>query len=261
MNIRGIELSITDTGSGTPFLWCHGMTGSQALDDETGPIDWVRVGCSNRVVRWDSRGHGQSGYTRQAIEFAWSNLACDILEIADKMGITQFTLGGASMGCGAAIHTAVQAPERIKGLVLMIPPTAWETRQPIREAYPLAADLLEQKGLAALLDSRIPPTTFWGIHTDVIYQRHLKTLDPQALALIHRGASLSDLPPRQAVAVIHEPTLILAMDDDPGHPLSTAQILHELIAGSRLKVACSVEDMLTWTDQVIDFLKTIGEDS
>ncbi len=47
---------------------------------------------------------------------------------AKGKGAQKFVAGGSSMGCATSIYAALLAPERMKALVLVIPPTAWETR-------------------------------------------------------------------------------------------------------------------------------------
>ena len=50
------------------------------------------------------------------------------------------------------------------------------------------------------------------------------------------------------------PTLVLAWGTDPGHPLSTAEDLVELIPGAELEVAGQLADVVSWTDRVEEFL-------
>jgi pimeloyl-ACP methyl ester carboxylesterase len=87
-----------------------------------------------------------------------------------------------------------------------------------------------------------------------VRQRHLAAADPAALALALRGAAESNLPPREEVATISVPTLILAWEDDPGHPVSTATALAELIDGAELSVATSEDDVRAWPSLVGRFL-------
>ncbi len=54
------------------------------------------------------------------------------------------------------------------------------------------------------------------------------------------------------------PTLVLAWDTDPGHPLSTAEDLVELIPQAELEVAGQLADVVSWTDRVEEFLDRIG---
>ena len=71
-----------------------------------------------RVIRFDQVGHGLTGpdpednYTR-------ANYVADIAEVADKLGLKTFILGGNSMGGKHALAFAVAHSERVTGLVLV----------------------------------------------------------------------------------------------------------------------------------------------
>ena len=87
--------------------------------------------------------------------------------------------------------------------------------------------------------------------------QHVGAMDPDVLATILRGAAASDLPPPEAVATISCPTLVLAWEDDPGHPMSTATALHSLIGGSQLSVATSFEEAAAWPALVSSFAASV----
>src|SRR5579885_1383374 len=130
MKVNGVELNVKITGAenGIPFIWAHGLMASMAADDLVSWIKWDQLSDILRLVRYDARGHGQSEATANLPDYQWAALAQDMLALADQVGFTQFVAGGQSMGCATAIYAALAAPERIKGLVLMNVPTAWETR-------------------------------------------------------------------------------------------------------------------------------------
>jgi pimeloyl-ACP methyl ester carboxylesterase len=79
-------------------------------------------------------------------------------------------------------------------------------------------------------------------------------IDEALLPTVLRGAAASDLPPPEAIAAIRRPTLILAWDGDPGHPLATAERLHDLIPGSVLSVARTPDELCSWDDRTLRFL-------
>ena len=81
--------------------------------------------------------------------------------------------------------------------------------------------------------------------------------DSQALQVAARqpdgvGLLADFLAPREAVAGICVPAAILAWTEDPAHPLSTAQALHDLIPGSHLVVAATPADLSTWPGRLHD---------
>ena len=239
-------------------MWGHGLTSSVASEDELGLFDFDTIRTVATVLRYDARGHGESGSTPETEGYHWRALAEDQLALADRLGIGSFVSGGASMGCAAALHAAVIAPERIRGLVLVIPPTAWETRAAQTDIYAAMADLVAAGDHATLLAAaaaRPSPDPFvddpyWGER----FERVLKTTEPERLARVFRGAVTTDLPPPGDIERIAVPTLILAWTGDPGHPVGTAARLHELIPHAELAVASTQQGLATWTRRVVDFL-------
>jgi pimeloyl-ACP methyl ester carboxylesterase len=80
-------------------------------------------------------------------------------------------------------------------------------------------------------------------------------IDEALPPIVMRGAASSDLPSPDAIGEIRTPTLILAWDGDPGHPVDTAERLHDLIPGSVLHVARTPEELRSWRDRTVGFLR------
>ena len=76
----------------------------------------VAEGC--RVVTLDIRGHGDSDATFSSYDDV--ALASDILALVDELGEPAFLVGN-SMGAGASVIAAADAPEKVKGLALLGP--------------------------------------------------------------------------------------------------------------------------------------------
>ena len=259
--IRGVELDHDLDGVGPSFVWGHGLTSSRAGEDELGLVDWARVREHARVLRYDARGHGESGSTADPAGYHWRELAHDQLALADALGIDRYIAGGASMGCATALHAATIARERITALVLVIPPTAWETRVGQQQTYELGAQLVEAGQLETLIagSAGSPPPDpladepLWTER----FARVVRDTDPVRLARIFRGAALTDLPAPESIAAITVPTLILAWTGDPGHPISTAERLLELVPHATLHRTSTRAELDAWTDHVIAFLATL----
>jgi len=258
-HIRGVELAYERQGSGPDFVWGHGNTSSMALEDELGLFDFPAIGRTSGVLRYDARGHGESGSTADSADYHWRALAEDQLALADRLGIGAYVAAGASMGAATALYAAVLAPERIRGLILVIPPTAWATRAAQTDAYTTMAELVAVGDHATLLAgaaARPAPDPFtddphWGER----FERVLTGTDPERLARVIRGAATTDLPTEEQVAAIAVPTLILAWTGDPGHPANSAARLQELIAGSELALAATPDGLAGWTSRVVEFLR------
>jgi pimeloyl-ACP methyl ester carboxylesterase len=251
-------LHVERAGHGRPFVWAHGLTSSIAAERDGGLFQWQAIDGLD-VVRYDARGHGRSSPGTDASSYAWSQLAVDYLAVADGVGAESFVAGGASMGCATVLYAALRAPHRVQALVLAIPPTAWETRAAQAEVYVKSSSFLGAKGMDAYLEASraLPAQPPWAADRREARLAHVAAMDPSVLSTILLGASSSNLPPRDEVATITCPTLILAWADDPGHPLTTAESLHSLIGGSQLSVATSFDDAVAWVEVVRAFVGSL----
>jgi 3-oxoadipate enol-lactonase len=255
--IRDADIVYDDRGDGPTLIWGHGLSQSRATEHVLGVVDFDRL--PGRVVRYDARGHGDSESTPELRLYGWDELARDQLALADHLGIDRYIAAGASMGCGTALHVAVQAPTRLDGLVLVIPPTGWETRQAQAGEWGKVADVIERDGVEPVITARAEQPIPDPLASDpTIRDRQAdatRAWDPARLAHVMRGATYADLPRREEIASIGVPTTILAWSGDPVHPLTTAEELHALIAGSVLHVARTAEEFEGWTDLVVEAIR------
>ncbi len=239
-------------------MWGHGLTSSRAAEDRNQLLDLAALASVTSVLRYDARGHGESGMSSDLSGYRWDEMALDQLALADHLGYERYIAGGASLGAATALHAIVTAPERIIGLVLVIPPTAWDTRTAQTDLYESMAQLVERRGTDALAIAAAalpPPDPLVG--RDDWREGRLRTLreaDPVRLATAFRGAATADLPSREQIAGIRVPTLVMTWSGDTGHPVSTAQELGDLIPDARVSVASTYGDLAGWTDEACKFV-------
>lgn len=252
-------LSFMQSGSGPWLIWGHGLTSSIAAEDQLGILDWPAISC--RVLRYDALGHGMSDSSDVMTRYSWSELAADQAALADALGISEYVAGGASMGCGTALHAAVQYPGRIKALVLQIPPTGWEARAAQLDEWDKRARLVESEGIDAAIarQARTPPPDplIGDDRRNKIRADRIRSWSPQAYARVMRGAAHGNLPTRPEVARITVPALILAWTGDPVHPASVAQELAGLMPRAQLHIASTATELATWTSLINEFIKDI----
>jgi pimeloyl-ACP methyl ester carboxylesterase len=268
VEIRGVELAVEDidpTGGSTkpPLVWTHGLTSSMADEDDSGVFDWSPVmAAGRRVIRYDVRGHGGSGFTPGPRAYEWDELAVDLIGLLDRLGIERAAIGGASLGSAVSLHLATRAAERVGALVLAIPPTAWSTRPDQARRYSAAVRLIEERGLGAYIAAcrmQPQPSVFTG-WLDGLWERLYRSWENRADECRRRfpdiflGASTTTLPPDDALGRIDSPTLILAWTGDTGHPVSTATRLAELVPSAELVVADDAAAVAEWPDRVAAFL-------
>ncbi|MDQ4133845.1 MAG: alpha/beta hydrolase [Actinomycetota bacterium] len=227
------------------FVWAHGLGSSVAHEDAQGLFDWAPVYQVAKVVRYDARGHGET----PAIQFddrayRWPAGVDDMLRAVES---GPFVAGGAGMGCATALYTALRAPRRAHGLVLMTPPVAWEARAEEARRYEAAARMVEEHGVAAWLESL-------GDEVAPSWRESVLAMEEKVLPGLLRGAAVSDLPTREEVRSIVMPALVLARTGDPGHPVAVAEELADLLVLSELHVADKADSVRAWPGLVRDFL-------
>jgi len=268
MEEREIELSSGKThvqiaGSGQPFVWTHGFTSSIAGEDALGMDALFRDLPGTRVVRYDARGHGRSAPARDVAAGAWSALASDLLELSGALGLERPVAGGASMGTATTLHAAVRAPGAFQALVLVVPPTAWETRKAQADLYLAGAGLVEARGVEAYveitrkaLQSRLMPGLTPELQERILAD--MRARKAEDLARMLRGAAASDLPDPAALRGLGMPVLVLAIEGDAGHPLSTAERLVELLPNAELRVVADMAALASARGDLARFLTAPG---
>lgn len=229
---------------GPAVVQLHGLTSSRAREDVIA-VDLVGdlTGC--RVLRYDARGHGLSTGPRDESSYSWPVLADDLLALVARVFPGERVYGvGSSMGSGTLVHAASASPSSFSGLTLCIPPTAWETRVAQGAGYEECARIVETAGVDALVEAGrltpLPPAE----NPDKPVTWPDVALD--LLPTVFRGAALTDLPAPDEVATIDLPTLLLAWVEDPAHPVSTSQRLHDLLPHSELVIAHTHPEVHRW---------------
>ncbi|MFD3698839.1 alpha/beta fold hydrolase [Streptomyces sp. NPDC058646] len=250
---RGAELVYDDTGTGPLAVYAHGGFVSQAVEQRMGLFDWAPVlRAGRRLVRYDARAHGRSTGRPVDADYTYASLADDLLSLLDHLDTTDPVDGiGASMGCGTCLHAAARAPDRFSRLVLLLPPTAWGTREAYARANRAAAATIEREGAGTWLAARGDPHRP-AVVADV--PAFPPTPPESVLPSVLHGLARSDLPPPAALAALRCPTLILTWVDDPGHPVSTAEALADCLPEAELHLSRTRADVRTWGVRIADFL-------
>jgi pimeloyl-ACP methyl ester carboxylesterase len=235
----------------------HSLATSRAWEDEVGVLDWSPVAAAGtRLIRFDTRGHGASTGTDDEQLYRWPRLAEDFLAVADAARPDRPVDGlGSSTGCGVLLWAVVAAPQRFRRLVLVVPPTWGEARAAQAELYLAAAQMIELRGLESWqrVMTVAPPAPIlqaggWSRVSAMAVRDHL-------LPAVFRGAAASVLPDDDQLRSIDQPTLILAWDTDPSHPVETAEHLAERMPNSTLEIATVPDRIRGWGERVASFLR------
>jgi len=94
----GVQLSWQETGTGHPVILLHGLFSS-------GDTNWINYGAAAqiaaagcRVIVPDLRAHGESAKPHDAAAYPSDVLAKDVAALVDHFGLTDYDLGGYSLG-------------------------------------------------------------------------------------------------------------------------------------------------------------------
>jgi len=249
-------------GSGQPFVWLHGMLNSVESDTVYSLIDFKSLQDQLSVVRYNYCDKSIDG------DYSWPALTNELFSVLDALKYDQVIMGGLSMGAGTAIHVAVQFSERVKGLILVTPPPAWEMREKVKAVYRKVISTTNSKVVPELLKRIIqlnqdPPEYYEQNHPGIRQQllEYRLSFEPQYYTQIYLGGANSDFPTREQISEINVPTLIIAHPNDTNHPLETAQELNNLIKGSELVIISNYEDYKMSQIKTKHFLAKFGSDN
>ncbi len=256
VSVPGAELHFDRSGQGPVVIFAHGLSASRA-NDLGGLLDFSPVvDAGFTLVRYDARGHGESSGSAEPTDYLWPALATDLIALADAVSPDAPVAAiGNSMGTATILYAALRAPARFSALVLTAPPTAWETRQAQGDAYRTMADLVEsgdQERLQAALAQLVQPEIFAAMD-----EPPAPDIAPELFPTVLRGAARTDLPDPSELSAIRQPTLVLPWATDPGHPVSTAEVLASQIPSAELKVAQTATDVADFGRWSADFLRRV----
>jgi 3-oxoadipate enol-lactonase len=184
-----------------------------------------------RVLRYDPRGHGASSVPPGPWDIA--ALGRDVLGLLDAVGIAEASFCGLSLGGMVGMWLGVNAPRRIRRLVLantaawLGPPERWEGR----------IGAVRAGGMAAVVDGVLarwltPAFRAANPAEEARLRGILLATPPEGYAAA--CGAIRDMDQRAAVGAVRAPTLVVAGASDEATPLPDARFLVEAIPGAHL---------------------------
>jgi 3-oxoadipate enol-lactonase len=214
-----------------------------------------------RVLRYDMRGHGDSGAPPGA--YSIDRLGRDVLELMDYLGIERAHFLGLSLGGFVGQWLGVHAPQRIDRLVLsntaphLGPATYFDER---------IAALTQDAALGAAADTFLAnwfPAALRERDDATIrrFRAMILRTPPQGLAGTFAAVRDADL--RRTIALIDGPTLVVGGDHDTVTLPEHSRQIAAAIPGARLAMLPTVhlpnvEMPRPYEDRVLEFLLAAG---
>jgi 3-oxoadipate enol-lactonase/4-carboxymuconolactone decarboxylase len=210
-----------------------------------------------RVLRYDHRGHGRT--PAPPGPYTMADIAGDVLELLDHLGIEKVSVVGLSLGGMVGMWLGVHRPERVDRLVLCCtapflgPPEMWAAR----------AAQVRAEGTTSLLPGLFERwfTTRTRTERPELVERFagmLSAVEAEGYACCCEAIASMDQ--RGELARVAAPTLLVYGADDPVCPPETGEALRQGIAGASLVVIAgaahiaNVEQEASFTRAVIQHL-------
>jgi 3-oxoadipate enol-lactonase len=183
-----------------------------------------------RVLRYDTRGHGQSSVTRGP--YTIDQLARDVIGLLDELKLDRVRFCGLSMGGQTGMWLALNAPDRFHKLVLcntaakIGTPEMWNTRiEGVRKGG--------MKSISSAVMERWFSADYRTKSPDVVASTKLMLEGANPDGYVRNCAAIRDFDARESIAAIHVPTLVIAGTHDAATTPADGRYLTDRIAGAR----------------------------
>lgn len=235
------------------------MLNSVESDSVYSLVDFDRLSTQVRLIRYNACDKSTTG------DYSWGGMVQELNNTIDSLNAKKVILGGVSMGSGTALYTAIRYPEKVKALILITPPPAWEVRLAVQALYEKIALKARPDHLPDFLKRIIQrnqdPPEFFEQQFPGTRQKLLDfrmSFDPAYYYSIYHGGAISDFPEREELTRVKVPTLIVGDPNDPGHPVEVAREMNSLIPDSELFLVSDYNDYLNLQLKVSEFLNKTG---
>lgn len=250
--VGGLDINFEAHGSGPRVVvMAHGALGSIGFAEGFGLRASALAARGLRVIAYDARGHGRSGYSTSEKDYGKAALAGELLGLLDALGLARVSICGTSMGAASALLVAQAHPERVDRLVLRSPPPFAADMIPVRRALRAVARSYQLLGVS--VTARIAALRPGPGGAEQMYAL-LRDQRRAAIVPALRGMLAEPLA-TDRLDTIETPALVLTQPGDPLHPLRSGEILHARMPHADLCVAPAAT---FWHEHVEDMADLIA---
>ena len=185
-----------------------------------------------RVIRYDFRGHGASDVPAGA--YSSDRLGRDVLEMLDHLDVERAHFLGLSLGGFVGQWLGIHAPQRIDRLILsntaahLPPPEAWD------EAIAAVLAAPDMTATAEMFLANWFPNAAIHANEPVIQDFREMLLQTSRQGLAGCWAVVRDADMRRTIALIPNPTLVIAGQHDTVTAAACGEAIAASIPGARL---------------------------
>jgi len=221
----------------------------------------ILVKAGYRVLRYDSRGHGQSAVPEGP--YSIEMLAADAVGLMDILGLEKVHFCGLSKGGMVGQILGVCYGDRLISLTLcdtavyVTPDKSWDER----------IKVVRENGMKAVVDDTIdrwftqPGQERLPTEVEKVRQMILNTPVEGFCACCY---AIQDMDQRDSIRAIQTRTLVMVGEQDFSTPVSEAEFIRDRIASSKLRVIANAAHLINVEQANIFsriFLEFIGKNS
>jgi pimeloyl-ACP methyl ester carboxylesterase len=246
----GTELYTSSTGQGPAIVLCDGLGCDGFIWRYVKPA----LRAHYRLISWNYRGHGLSRAPADPDAVGIAALRADLGAVLDAYGLDKAVLFGHSMGVQVILDFALDAPERVAGLVPICgsfgrPLDTLHGDDRLGRLFPLVRDTLlrwprpGQRVWRRILASRLAyaMATHFEVNGKIVrpedfkpYFEHLSSMDVGTFVRLLDRIQNHSVEDR--LSAIRTPTLIIAGERDTFTPAWLSHRMHLLIPEAELMV-------------------------
>lgn len=255
----GSALSYSIDGpEGAPWLI---LSNSLATDRRMWDPQLAALSAGRRVLRHDTRGHGQSAVVETA--FGFDDLADDVVALMDAVGIETADMVGLSMGGMTALATAIRHPGRVSRVVCC--DARADAPDPYKAIWDGNIAKVHESGVAALVDGTLERWFTEGFRADPANKATLDLVREMIVGTpdagyVQAALCLKSLDLLGKLGGISCPAHYIAGEKDPAAPIPVMQAMTDATPNAALTVIpgaahlSNMESPKAFTDAVLAFL-------
>ena len=238
LSANGIEINYAIEGEGPMVTFSHSLGCNLSMWD----AQVAALRRRYRVLRFDTRGHGQSGAPAGA--YTLEQLAEDLHGLLAGLGIARTHFVGLSMGGMIGQVFALKYPEMVQSLVLC----DTTSRYPAAAA-PVWQDRIktvEAKGMDPLVEPTLGrwfTAPFRARRQDLMTQVGAMIRDTPAQGYIGCCHAIPRINVTDRLAAVTCPALVIVGEEDPGTPVEMARDIHAALPSAELAILRSASHL------------------
>ena len=238
LSANGIEVNYVIEGEGPVVTFSHSLGCDLSMWDAQAAALRGRY----RVLRFDTRGHGQSGAPAGA--YTLEQLAEDLHGLLAGLGIPRTHFVGLSMGGMIGQVFALKYPEMVQSLVLC----DTTSRYPAAAA-PVWQDRIktvEAKGMEPLVEPTLGrwfTAPFRARRADLMAQVGQMIRDTPAQGYVGCCHAIPKIDVTDRLGAIACPALVIVGEEDSGTPVEMARDIHAALPSAELAILRSASHL------------------